>query len=105
MRLREIRNLITLRRRTTSVIQTVDHSRAIAKKKIPKAVWDFIDGGAGDEQAIDANRHSLNDVVFQPKYLVDVSTPDTSLTIFGKSVSNPLILSPSGLATLAHPEV
>ena len=104
MRLREIRNLITLRRRTTSVIQTVDHSRAIAKKKIPKAVWDFIDGGAGDEQAIAANRHSLNDVVFQPKYLVDVSKPDTSLTIFGKPVSNPLILSPSGLATLAHPD-
>ena len=104
MRVREIRNLITLRRRTTSVIQTVDHSRAIAKKKIPKAVWDFIDGGAGDEQAIAANRHSLKDVVFQPKYLVDVSKPDTSLTIFGKSVSTPLILSPSGLATLAHPE-
>ena len=104
MRVREIRNLITLRRRTNSVIQTVDHSRAIAKKKIPKAVWDFIDGGAGDEQAIAANRHSLKDVVFQPKYLVDVSKPDTTLTIFGKSVSTPLILSPSGLATLAHPE-
>jgi isopentenyl diphosphate isomerase/L-lactate dehydrogenase-like FMN-dependent dehydrogenase len=104
VRVREIRNLITLRRRTNSVIQTVDHSRAIAKKKIPKAVWDFIDGGAGDEQAIAANRHSLKDVVFQPKYLVDVSKPDTTLTIFGKSVSTPLILSPSGLATLAHPE-
>ena len=104
MRVREIRNLITLSRRTNSVIQTVDHSRAIAKKKIPKAVWDFIDGGAGDEQAIAANRHSLKDVVFQPKYLVDVSKPDTTLTIFGKSVSTPLILSPSGLATLAHPE-
>ena len=102
--MREIWNLITLRRRTTSVIQTVDHARAIAKKKIPKAVWDFIDGGAGDEQAIAANRHSLNDVVFQPKYLVDVSKPDTSLTIFGTPVSHPLVLSPSGLATLAHPD-
>ena len=91
-----------LRRRTTSVIQTVDHARAIAKKKF-KAVWDFIDGGAGDEQAIAANRHSLNDVVFQPKYLVDVSKPDTSLTIL-VSVSHPLVLSPSGLATLAHPD-
>ena len=67
-------------------------------------MWDFIDGGAGDEQAIAANRHSLNDVVFQPKYLVDVSKPDTSLTIFGTPVSHPLVLSPSGLATLAHPD-
>lgn len=93
MKLREIRKLIAFRNRSKEVIQTVEHSREIAKKKIPRPVWDFIDGGAGDEQAIAANRHSLNDVVFQPKYLVDVSKPDTSLTIFGKSVSNPLILS------------
>jgi L-lactate dehydrogenase (cytochrome) len=92
-----------LRNRTKKAIQTVDDSRAKAKRKIPRAVWDFIDGGAGEEHAITANRDSLNKVVFQPKYLVDVSKPDTSLTIFGKPVSNPLILSPSGLATLAHP--
>ncbi|MBT94763.1 MAG: alpha-hydroxy-acid oxidizing enzyme [Acidimicrobiaceae bacterium] len=103
MKLREIKKLITLRNRTKKAIQTVDDSRAKAKRKIPRAVWDFIDGGAGEEHAITANRDSLNKVVFQPKYLVDVSKPDTSLTIFGKPVSNPLILSPSGLATLAHP--
>tara|TARA_B100000405_G_scaffold183626_1_gene128458 strand:- start:34 stop:1221 length:1188 start_codon:yes stop_codon:yes gene_type:complete len=104
VKLRDIRKLITFRNRTKEVIQTVEHSREIARKKIPRAVWDFIDGGAGAEHAITANRDSLNKVVFQPKYLVDVSQPDTSLMIFGKPVSNPLILSPSGLATLAHPE-
>ena len=70
MKLREIKKLITLRNRTKKAIQTVDDSRAKAKRKIPRAVWDFIDGGAGEEHAITANRDSLNKVVFQPKYLV-----------------------------------
>ena len=104
MKLREIKKLITFRKKISAAIQTVDHSREIAKKRLPRSVWDFIDGGAGEEHAIKANRTTLDDVTFQPKYLVDVSKPDTSLTIFGKPISNPLILSPSGLATLAHPE-
>ena len=104
MKLREIKKLITFRKKISAAIQTVDHSREIAKKRLPRSVWDFIDGGAGEEHAIKANRATLDDVIFQPKYLVDVSKPDTSLTIFGKPISNPLILSPSGLATLAHPE-
>ena len=58
MKLREIRKLIAFRNRSKEVNQAVEHSREIAKKKIPKAVGDFIDGGAGDEQAIVANRHS-----------------------------------------------
>ena len=85
MKLREIKKLITFRKKISATIQTVDHSREIAKKRLPRSVWDFIDGGAGEEHAIKANRTTLDDVTFQPKYLVDVSKPDTSLTILATS--------------------
>lgn len=103
MNFREIKKLISFRRRSGAGIQTVDEFREKAKKKIPHAIWDFIDGGAGTEQSVHANRESLEGVLFQPNYLVDVSQRDTSAHVFGKPLTTPLILSPAGIATLAHP--
>jgi len=67
-------------------------------------VWDFVDGGADGEIAVSGNRAALDEVLFSPKFLVDVSDRDQSTTVFGEPVRTPLILSPSGLATVVHPD-
>ena len=103
MNFTQIKKLISLKRRSGAGIQTVDEFKELAKKRIPNAIWDFIEGGAGTEQAIQANRKSLESVLFQPKYLVDVSQRNTSAQIFGRPLKTPIILSPAGIATLAHP--
>ena len=77
MNFAQIKKLISLKRRSGAGIQTVDEFKELAKKRIPNAIWDFIEGGAGTEQAIQANRKSLESVLFQPKYLVDVSQRNT----------------------------
>ncbi|MGI9622017.1 MAG: alpha-hydroxy acid oxidase, partial [Acidimicrobiales bacterium] len=67
-------------------------------------VWDFVDGGADGELAVAANRQALDDVLFSPRFLVDVAERDMTTTVFGEPVSLPLVLSPSGLATVVHPD-
>ena len=94
---------MSVKRGSVAGIQAVDEFEDLAKKRIPNAIWDFIEGGAGTEQAIQANRKSLESVLFQPKYLVDVSQRNTSAQIFGRPIKTPIILSPAGIATLAHP--
>ena len=85
-------------------INTVGDAREISKRKLPKMVWDFIDGGADGELAIAANRRSLNGIKLRPKFLTDVSNRDISAKIFGEKADLPFILSPSGMATIAHPQ-
>ncbi len=104
MNFRQIQKLISLRRQPNAGLGSVGDFKALAKRKLPLPIWDFIDGGAGNEQAIRANRSSLEHILFNPKFLVDVSHVETSIRIFGEPVGTPLILSPSGLATLAHPQ-
>ncbi|MBG00798.1 MAG: hypothetical protein CL470_00850 [Acidimicrobiaceae bacterium] len=85
-------------------IHTVEDAREIAKRKLPKMVWDFIDGGADGELAVLANRSSLNAIHLRPSFLTDISNRDISIDVFGERTPLPFILSPSGMATLAHPK-
>lgn len=67
-------------------------------------VWDFVDGGADGELSVSSNRAALDSVLFDPRFLVDVTDPDISTNVFGEPVRVPLILSPCGLATVVHPD-
>ncbi len=96
--------MLAKNRTGVDAINTVGDAREISKRKLPKMVWDFIDGGADGELAIAANRRSLNEIKLRPKFLTDVSNRDISAKIFGKKADLPFILSPSGMATIAHPQ-
>ncbi len=96
--------MLTKNRTGVDAINTVGDAREISKRKLPKMVWDFIDGGADGELAIAANRRSLNEIKLRPKFLTDVSNRDISAKIFGEKADLPFILSPSGMATIAHPQ-
>jgi isopentenyl diphosphate isomerase/L-lactate dehydrogenase-like FMN-dependent dehydrogenase len=69
---------------------------------LPKSVFDAIDGGSGEEITLRANTSKFDDIWFRPRSLVDVSTRDTSTTVFGHRISMPLMLAPCGFARVAN---
>lgn len=104
MDLSRLRGLLAPGASGIDALHTIDDFRVAAKRRLPRMVWDFVDGGADGEIAVSGNRAALDEVLFSPKFLVDVSDRDQSTTVFGEPVRTPLILSPSGLATVVHPD-
>jgi L-lactate dehydrogenase (cytochrome) len=80
---------------------TVDDYRRIARRRLPRGVFDYIDGGAEDERTLERNVTAFSRLEWQPRVLRDVSNLDTSTTILGQSLSMPLILSPTGYTRIA----
>jgi L-lactate dehydrogenase (cytochrome) len=78
--------------------------RATARRRIPRPVFDFIEGGAEEEVTRRANLLAFRDYEFQPRALVDVSERSAATTVLGTSVSMPVLLAPCGLARLANTE-
>ena len=77
----------------------IDDLRAAAKRRLPRAIFEFIDGGAQDESTLRANREDFQKWRFRTRTLTDVSTRDQSITLFGQRYASPLILAPTGLAS------
>jgi isopentenyl diphosphate isomerase/L-lactate dehydrogenase-like FMN-dependent dehydrogenase len=69
---------------------------------LPKAVFDFIDGGADDEWTLRQNRSQFERWGLVPRVLVNVATRDSTVRIFGETYGAPLVISPTGLAGLAR---
>ncbi len=78
----------------------IDDLRSRARRRLPKVIFEFIDGGAQDETTLRANREDFQKWRFRTRVLTDVSTRDQSITLFGQRCASPLILAPTGLAGL-----
>ena len=76
--------------------------RSAAKRRLPKSIFDFLDGGADDEISMQTNRSSFGQYHLIPDVLTDVSNIDMSTTVMGQDVSLPFILSPTGMSRLFH---
>jgi (S)-mandelate dehydrogenase len=85
----------SLRRRLSNVY-SIDALRELARSTLPRAVFDFYDGGAEDEWTLRANRAAFEQHTILPRYLVDVSNIDTSTSLLGKESALPLAVSPTG---------
>jgi L-lactate dehydrogenase (cytochrome) len=83
---------------------TIEDLRAMAARRAPKAVFDYVDGGAGDERSMARAREAFDRIEFHPNVLRDVSRISTSTTILGEEASLPLVLAPTGFTRLAHSE-
>jgi len=81
---------------------SVAELRAGARRRIPRPVFDFIEGGAEDEVTRRANLTDFAGIRFRPRALVDVSRRSQRTTVLGTEVASPVLLSPCGLARLAH---
>jgi len=85
------------------MIVTIEDLRRRARRRLPRAVFDYIDGGAEEEVTLRANRQAFERVQFRPRALVDCGTPDLSTTVLGQRLRCPLILAPAGLVGLFWP--
>ena len=80
---------------------TIAELRDLARARLPRAVFDFIDGAADDELTLRWNIADFDTLEWRPRVLNDVSKRDSSATILGAHSSLPLIVAPTGLASLA----
>lgn len=95
---------LSLTKRRLARSATVDDLRRISRRRLPRGVFDYIDGGAEDELTMRANAQAYRDVTFSPRVLRDVSEVDTSSTLLGKPLPFPLVLAPTGFTRIAHPD-
>lgn len=77
--------------------------RKAAQRRLPKAIFDFIDGGAQDEVTLRANEADFQKLSLMPRVLTDVSQRDQSVTLLGQRLEQPLILAPTGMPGLLWP--
>lgn len=80
---------------------TIDDLRRLSRRRLPKAVFDFFDGGADDERTLARNAADFDLLSFVPRILVDVSKRDLSSTIVGSPSRLPVVIAPTGLAVMA----
>ena len=76
--------------------------RRAAERRLPRAVFDYIDGGADGEVTLRENTRAFEEVVFRPRNAVFVHDRDTRTKILGCELSMPLILAPVGFSRLIH---
>jgi L-lactate dehydrogenase (cytochrome) len=82
---------------------TIEDLRRRARRRLPRAVFDFIDGGAEDELTLRRNESAFKHITFRPRVLVDTHARDQSTLVLGQRLRAPLILAPTGLCGMAAP--
>lgn len=90
--------------RRLSRAASVADLRTIARRRLPRGVFDYIDGGAEDERTLTENSAAFARIGFRPRVLRDVSSLDPSTTVLGRAVPIPLVLSPTGFSRIADPQ-
>src|ERR1700694_1189158 len=74
----------------------IEDLHRMAKRRLPKIAFDFIEGGLEDERGLETNTSAFHKHKLLPRYLVDVSKRDQSATIFGQTFASPFGISPTG---------
>src|ERR1700759_1050086 len=81
---------------------SIEDFRREAQRRIPRAIFDYADGGSYDEVTIKRNAADLDAMTFRQRVMVDVSNVSLPSKMLGSSVSMPLAIGPTGLAGLFH---
>src|SRR3989440_1197396 len=81
----------------------IEDLRRAAKRRLPRVVFDYIDGGAEDEWTLRANCRAFEQMTFRPRCAVATPTCDLRVSILGASLSMPFILAPVGSSRLMYP--
>ncbi len=76
--------------------------RALAKRRVPRAFFEYADRGSYDESTLHENRAALDRLRFRPRVMIDVDQRSLATEIVGQRVSMPLAIAPTGLTGLQH---
>ncbi|XP_062008781.1 peroxisomal (S)-2-hydroxyacid oxidase GLO4-like isoform X2 [Rosa rugosa] len=82
----------------------VNEFQELAKQVLPKMYYDFYTGGAEDQFTLKENVEAFRRIILRPRVLVDVSRIDMSTTVLGYKISAPIMIAPTSMHQLAHPE-
>ncbi|WP_369050922.1 alpha-hydroxy-acid oxidizing protein [Burkholderia gladioli] len=82
----------------------VEDFRKLARRRLPRRVFDYLDGGAEDERGLRRNRDAFARLAFVPRRLVDVASRELSTTLLGQPLAAPFVLAPTGLNGLIWPQ-
>src|SRR5215470_6519744 len=83
-------------------ITCIEDLRALARSRVPKAFFDYAEGGSYNEETLRANRADLETIKLRQRVMVDVSERSLATTIIGQKVSAPFALAPIGLCGMQH---
>lgn len=87
----------------TERVFTTGQMAASARKRLPRAIFDFVEGGAGSEAAVRRNRERFEQIALMPQALRDCSAAQSEVTIFGRRYAAPFGVAPMGFADLIRP--
>ena len=74
----------------------IEDFRILAKRRLPKVIYDYIEGGSFEQITLRANRADLDEIRFKQRVLIDVSKRSLATTVLGEELSMPIILGPVG---------
>ncbi|KAG9443666.1 hypothetical protein H6P81_015006 [Aristolochia fimbriata] len=82
----------------------VNEFEELAREALPKMNYDYFRGGAEDQHTLRENVAAFQRITFRPRVLVDVSSIDMSTSILGYKIPAPIVIAPTGMHELAHPQ-
>src|SRR5438270_494984 len=108
---RTLRSVIRFQRIETDPVErrlaraaSVADLRRIARRRLPRGVFDYIDGGAEDERTLAANQAAFAQVTFRPRVLRGIDNVDVGSSLLGRPMAYPLVLAPTGFSRIADPQ-
>jgi isopentenyl diphosphate isomerase/L-lactate dehydrogenase-like FMN-dependent dehydrogenase len=92
------------RRVASPRVVNIGDLRRLAERRMPRAVFDYVDGGAEDEITLRENTRAFEEVTFRPRNAVALSNCELRTNVLGNELSMPLLLAPVGFSRLMHPD-
>src|SRR5437773_8171065 len=84
------------------VVTNIEDLRELARRRIPRALFDYVDRGSYDELTLRANRADLDAIRLRQRVLVDVTDLSLKTSLLGEPVAMPIALAPAGMTGLIH---
>jgi isopentenyl diphosphate isomerase/L-lactate dehydrogenase-like FMN-dependent dehydrogenase len=94
----------TPRKLASPRVVNIEDLRQLAQKRLPKLIFDYVDGGAEDEITLRENCRAFQEVTFRPRQAVATPQRDLRTKVLGTEISFPALLAPVGYSRMMHPD-
>ena len=90
------------RAQTMKTVTCIEDLRQLARRRVPRAFFDYVEAGSYAEETLRANRADMQQIKLRQRVMIDVSGRDTTATVAGEKLALPLVLGPVALTGLEH---